>query len=213
MEGILIARVHPQNPRYSLQSFKWISVRTRHLSELVGDSHIGWATVPGVSKLFTTAPMVLPDQSSEIPVTLIAGRNTLLGSDTLLKLTLLSLHSTSSQTLLEAPSDYNTCCWCKCISEFTQSRPPSASPNSLDHSLQVHLWVQLDLGLQVHLQSRSITDSKCISELHNLGLQVLLQTRSITASKSISEFTRSSFSGAPRIALKHRLQPVQIYCL
>jgi len=32
-------------------------------------------------------------------------RNTLLGSDTLLKLTLLSLHSTSSQTLLESSRD------------------------------------------------------------------------------------------------------------
>jgi len=40
-----------------------------------------------------------------IPVTPKAGRNGLLGSDTLLKLMHLSLHSTSSQTLLEAPSD------------------------------------------------------------------------------------------------------------
>jgi len=69
------------------------------------DSRIGWATVPGAPKLFTTAPMVLPYQSSEILVTPKAGRNALLGSDILLKLTLLSIHSTSSQTLLEAPSD------------------------------------------------------------------------------------------------------------
>ena len=69
------------------------------------DSRIGWATVPGAPKLFTTAPMVLPYQSSEIPVTPMAGRNALLGSGSLLKLTLLSLHSASSQTLLEAPSD------------------------------------------------------------------------------------------------------------
>jgi hypothetical protein len=32
----------------------------RHLSELVWDSAIGWVTVPGVSKLITTTPMVLP---------------------------------------------------------------------------------------------------------------------------------------------------------
>ena len=42
-------------------------------------------------------------------------------------------------------------------------------------------------------------------------LQVHLQTRSVTASEYISEFTRMSFLGAPEIALKHRLQPVQIY--
>jgi hypothetical protein len=35
----------------------------------------------------------------------MAGQNALLGSGSLLKLTLLSLHSASSQTLLEAPSD------------------------------------------------------------------------------------------------------------
>jgi hypothetical protein len=40
-----------------------------------------------------------------LPVTLMAGRNALLGSDTLLKLTHPSLHSTSSETLLEASSD------------------------------------------------------------------------------------------------------------
>jgi hypothetical protein len=97
----------------------------------------------------------------------------------------------------------------KCISKLARSRSRSASLSSLDHSLQVYL--------QIH----SITASKCISKLarsrppssHDHGLQVHLQTRSITASECISEFTRSSFSGAPRIALKHRLQPVQIYCV
>jgi hypothetical protein len=59
----------------------------------------------GVPKLITITPMVLLYQSSEISVTLKAGRNALLGSDTLLQLTHLSLHSTSSQTLLEAPRD------------------------------------------------------------------------------------------------------------
>ena len=111
----------------------------------------------------------------------------------------------------------------KCISELSPSRPPSASPNSIDH------------GLQVHLQTRSIGGSKCISRLtqlqpersHNHGLevripnlarsrppsvspntldyrlQVPLQSRSITASEYISEFTRSSFSGAPRISVMY----------
>jgi len=150
----------------------------------------------------------------------------------------------------------------KCISKLARSRPPSASPNSLDHGLQVHLQTRsiaaskcisklarlqppsshdhglqvhisklarswppsaspnsLDHGLQVYLRTRSITAFKCITTLarlrppssHDHGLQVHLQTRSITASEGISEFTRWSFSGAPRIALKHRLQPVQIY--
>jgi len=40
----------------------------------------------------------------------------------------------------------------KYSSNLAQSRPPSASPHSPNH------------GLQVHLQTRSITASKCISE-------------------------------------------------
>jgi len=40
----------------------------------------------------------------------------------------------------------------KYSSNIARSWPPSASPNSLDH------------GLQVHLQTRSITASECISE-------------------------------------------------
>jgi hypothetical protein len=95
----------------------------------------------------------------------------------------------------------------KCISKLARLQHPS----SRDH------------GLQVHLHTRLITASKCISKLArsrpssvslnspDYGLQAHLQTRSITASECIYEFTRSSFSGAPRIALKHRLQPVQIY--
>jgi len=59
----------------------------------------------GVFKLTTMTPMVLLFQSSEIPLTPKAGPNALLGSDTLLTLTHLSFHSTSSQTLLETSSD------------------------------------------------------------------------------------------------------------
>ena len=115
----------------------------------------------------------------------------------------------------------------------TWSRPPNASRNSLKHSLQVHLQTRsitaskcifelLDVGLQVHHQTCSITASKCIFKLARLrppsvslssldhSLPVLLHICSITASKCISEFTWSSFSGAPQIALKHCLQPVQI---
>jgi hypothetical protein len=58
-----------------------------------------------VPTLITFTPIVLLYPSTEIPVTPKAGRNALLGSNTLQKLTLLSLHSTVSQTLLEASGD------------------------------------------------------------------------------------------------------------
>jgi hypothetical protein len=77
----------------------------RHLSELVSNSCIDWATVPGAPKLITTAPMVVPYQLSEVPVSPKIGRNALLRSDSLLKVTLLSSHSASSHTLLEALSN------------------------------------------------------------------------------------------------------------
>ena len=58
-----------------------------------------------VPTLITITPMVLLYQSSEIPVTPKACRNALLRSDILPKLMPPSLHSTSSQTLLEASSN------------------------------------------------------------------------------------------------------------
>jgi len=76
---------------------------------------------------------------------------------------------------------------------ITRSRPPNASPNPLD------------LGLQVHLQTRSITACKCISELHDGGLQMHLETRSITASKSICEF--DLISASKFISKLARLRP------
>ena len=68
--------------------------------------------------------------------------------------------------------------------------------------------------LQVLIQSRSNTPSKCISEVaqlrppssHEHGLQVHLQTRSITASKCISEFTRSTSPSASLSSLDRSLQ-------
>jgi len=76
-------------------------------------------------------------------------------------------------------------------SKFTRSQPWSASPNSHNY------------GLQVHLQIRSITASKCISRLARLqplsassnllypSVQVYLETRSIRASECISKLTPS----------------------
>jgi len=64
-----------------------------------------------VPKPITINHMVLLYVSSEIPVTLKASRKPLLGPDTLQKLTHLSLHCTSPQTLLEASSDWNPFYW------------------------------------------------------------------------------------------------------
>ena len=61
-------------------------------------------------KRVTITSMVLLNWSLEIPFPLKAGRNTLQGSDTFLKLMHLSLQFTSSQTLLEARRDQNTFC-------------------------------------------------------------------------------------------------------
>jgi len=55
----------------------------------------------------------------------------------------------------------------KYSSNLAQSRPPSASPNSLNH------------GLQVHHQTHSITASKCISEFTRSPSPSASQTRSI----------------------------------
>jgi len=86
----------------------------------------------------------------------------------------------------------------KCSSNLVWSWPPSASPTSLDHGFQVHLQIRsittskctselYDLGLQMHLQTHSIMASMCIPELHDHSFQMHLHSRSITASKCISE--------------------------
>jgi len=84
----------------------------------------------------------------------------------------------------------------KCISKLAPSWPRSASPISLDHGLRSACPNSHNHGLQVC----TVIATKCISKL--------AQSRPL---KCISESTRLSSSGAPQIALKHRLQPVQIY--
>jgi len=91
--------------------------------------------------------------------------------------------------------------------------PPSTPPISIGHGLQVHLQTRLiiaskcisellDLIRQIHLHTRSITTSKCISELHHLGLQGHLQTRSITAFKCNAKLARS---GPPTESLSYSI--------
>jgi len=103
----------------------------------------------------------------------------------------------------------------KCISKFARSQPPSTSPNSPDHGLQLYLQTLLIRhpnshyhGILVHLHTRVMTASKCISRYagswppraspnslyHSFG--VYLWVHSIVIFRS------------PQIALKHRLQPV-----
>jgi len=112
-----------------------------------------------------------------------------------------------------APSSWSTASrstTSKYSSNLDRSWPPSASSNSLDHGLQLHLWVtrsrppsaspnSLDHGLQVHLSvSRSQPPSASPNSLNHglqvhlwvqldLGLQVHLETHTITASKCIPE--------------------------
>jgi len=103
------------------------------------------------------------------------------------------------------------------VSKFTRSWPPSASTHLFDHCLQVHLQTWYHIPSKVHRLTRSITAFKFISELawlrppSSYDLQVDLQTRSIMALECISVFTGSSGSGAPRIALKHHLQPCSLF--
>jgi len=87
-------------------------------------------------------------------------------------------------------------------SNLARSRPPSVSPTSLNH------------GLQVHLQTRSITAAKCISKLTQSrppsaspnsldhSLHVYLQTRWILACK----FARSSSPSASPNTLDYGLE-------
>jgi len=49
---------------------------------------------------------------------------------------------------------------------------PNSSPKLLDHGPQMHLWVQLDLSLQVYLHTQCNMATKCISQLHDHGLGI-----------------------------------------
>jgi hypothetical protein len=63
------------------------------------------------SQTYYNRCMVLLYLSSEIPIILKSRQNALLGSDTPLSMTSLSLHATSIQRFLEASSDKNSFCW------------------------------------------------------------------------------------------------------
>ena len=106
-------------------------------------------------------------------------------------------------------------------------RPSSVSPDWSDYGLQVRTIMASkciaelarslpesshDRGLQVHISKLARSwPASVFPNMLDYRLQVHLYSRSFTALEYISEFTPSSFSGAPRIALKPHPQPVQIY--
>jgi len=98
-------------------------------------------------------------------------------------------------------------------SRLPPNRPLLSTPLiSLDHSLQVHLQTRSITASQCISEFRT-TASKCISELarsrppssHNHGLQLHLRTRSITASKCITKLARSRPPSASPNSLDHGL--------
>jgi len=80
-------------------------------------------------------------------------------------------------------------------------QPPSASPNPLDHDLQVHLQTSLITASKVHPETSSITASKYISKLTQLLPPIhtvmastpsaYLQTHLSRASKCMSNLAQS----------------------
>ena len=84
----------------------------------------------------------------------------------------------------------------KCISEFTVSGTSSASPNSHDPGLQVHLWVHwISASKCISTLARSPPPSASLSSF-DLGLPVHRHTCSITATKCIIEFNWSQSQSA-----------------
>ena len=124
-------KTHQQHSKrwcFSLTTLQWFEMLTGSLPALWGLSSVlqGLSLVlrgslpwrPGlssplqlISTPITSTPVLLLYHWSDIQITLKGDRNALLGSDALLTWTLLSLHSSSSLTLLVAPRNYNTFYW------------------------------------------------------------------------------------------------------
>ena len=102
-------------------------------------------------------------------------------------------------------------------SHLPPNRPlASTPPISLDHRLQVHLQTRSITASQC-ISEFPITASKCLSKLvrlrppssHDHGLQLHLRTRSITASKCISKLGRSR---PPSSSLNFFDHSLQVHC-
>jgi len=89
----------------------------------------------------------------------------------------------------------------KYSSNLARSWPRSVSPNTLNFSIEVHLWVHTISAFKcISKLAQSRPPSASLSRL-NLCLQVHLQTRSITVSKYIFTARRRVFSdtGATKV--------------
>jgi len=97
---------------------------------------------------------------------------------------------------------------CRYSSNLTWSWPPSASPNSHNHGILVHVSVHsISASKCISSLARSLPPSVSLSSL-NPGFQVRLHTWSITTPKCISEFTWSR----PPCESPHSLAPsLQVY--
>jgi len=92
----------------------------------------------------------------------------------------------------------------KCNTTLIQVRPPSAylQTRPITASKCIVKLASITASKSIFKLARIRPPSS-----HDRGLQVLLQTRSITAAEYISELTRSSSPGGSRFALKYHLQP------
>jgi len=115
--------------------------------------------------------------------------------------------------LHENSKDQSPCHIAMVASTLTDEKSLSSQPAV--HRLPLRIRPNsLDYGLQVHLQSRSIMASKCISKCarlrpsssHDHGLQVQLHTHLITASKCFSKLARSRPLSASPNSLDFSLQ-------
>ena len=139
-----------------------------------------WRTqmLPGALKVFSGAQKCSQtshncSHGTPVPVTLKAGRNALLGSDTLLKLMHLSLHSTFSQRLLVASSDKNSFCWC-----LQTPEPPGCvilclTSQWIRYIYQCQLYVSISEGVRV---GGTITISRIKSNLAVVAATAACQT-------------------------------------
>jgi hypothetical protein len=68
--------------------------------------------------------------------------------------------------------EFNSISACKCVSKLARLRPPSTSPSSHDHGLQVYLYVLAIQGLKVSPRLCPSTVCRCFQE----HLRMLLQS-------------------------------------
>jgi hypothetical protein len=128
-----------------------------------------------------------------------------------------SASSTPSIHRLQEAVEFHSIPAIKYTSKLARSRPASLSLTSLDYSLHGRLSMVYKCFSTLTLW-RCRCAPRCLlnhslqgvfPSMLNYHHQVHHQTSSISASEGISEFAPSSWSGAPRNAVKHFLQPAR----